>query len=85
MTKFIGEMTFDEFVEALKYIISKEGDLDTKEKDDRNLKEKFQDGVRDFVKDFKYLFSVEFLKDIKKDFVEFLNGVKSLCVYDFCV
>ena len=24
MTKFIGEMTFDEFVEALKYIISKE-------------------------------------------------------------
>ena len=66
MTKFIGEMTFDEFVEALKYIISKEGDLDTKEKDDRNMREKFQDGVRDFVKDFKYLFSVELLKDIKK-------------------
>ena len=78
MTKFIVEMTFDEFVEALKYIISKEVDLDTKEKDDRNLKEKFQDGVRDFVKDFKYLFSVELLKDIKKDFVEFLNGVKNV-------
>ena len=83
MTKFIGEMTFDEFVEALKYIISKEGDLDTKEKDDRNMKEKFQDGVRDFVKDFKYLFSVELLKDIKKDFVEFLNGVKNVLTLQF--
>ena len=38
MSKFIGEMTFDEFKDALKTIISKEGDINS-EKDNRNLQE----------------------------------------------
>lgn len=83
MTKFIGEMTFQEFKDALKFIISKEGDLNTEEKDTRTFSEKMKDGFQQIGKDVKYIFSVELLKDIKKDFLEFLKVLKGIVTLKF--
>lgn len=83
MTKFIGEMTFDEFIEALKYIISKDGDINAKPKEKRSFNEKLKDGFTQFCKDIKYFFSLEFLKDIKKDFVDFLNFLIDIVTFKF--
>lgn len=83
MTKFIGEMNFDEFIDALKIIISKEGDINEKCKEKRTFKEKLQDGFSQFAKDIKYLFSVEILKDIKKDIFEFLKFLKDIVTFKF--
>lgn len=82
MSKFIGEMTFDEFKDALKTIISKEGDINS-EKDNRNLQEKINDGFLQFGRDVKYLFSMQFLKDIKKDILEFLISLKYVITFKF--
>lgn len=83
MTKFIGEMNFDEFKDALKIIISKEGDLNTEEKDTRTFSEEIQDGFMQIGKDIKYIFSVELLKDIKKDFLEFMQFLKNIATFKF--
>lgn len=83
MTKFIGEMTFDEFLDALKIIVSKEGECDSAEKNKRTFKEKLQDGFGQLGKDIRYLFSVEILKDIKKDLFEFLGFLKDIVTFKF--
>ncbi len=81
--KFIGEMTFDEFLDALKIIISKEGDINVKEKDTRSLKEKFSDGCEQFIKDIKYFFSIEIINDLKKDLIEFCKFIKDIVTFKF--
>ena len=83
MTKFIGEMTFDEFIDALKIIISKKGDINEKNKDKRNIKEKFHEGFTHFRKDLMYLFSVEILKDIKRDVLDFVKFLKDIITFKF--
>lgn len=83
MSKFIGEMTFDEFVDALRIIISSEGDINAKKKDNRSFKEKIKDGFVQFGKDIRYLFSVEILKDIKKDLIEFAHFLKDIVTLKF--
>lgn len=77
MTKFLGEMTFEEFIDALKYIISSEGDIG---KDERSFLEKIKGFWADTCKDFKYLFSKQLLLDIKKDFYEFFLSVKNFSI-----
>ena len=81
--KFIGEMTFDEFLDALRIIISKEGDINVKEKDTRSLKEKFSDGLEQFIKDIKYFFSKEIINDFKKDLIEFFKFLKDIITFKF--
>ena len=83
MSKFIGEMTFEEFKDALRIILSKEGDINCEEKDERTFSEKAHDGIKQTVKDIKYLFSVEFLEDIKKDFLKFLKVLKDIITFKF--
>jgi len=83
MNKFIGEMTFDEFVDALGIIISREGDINPKKTDNRSLREKIKDAFVQFGKDIRYLFSVQILKDIKKDLVEFAKFLKDIVTLKF--
>lgn len=83
MSKFIGEMTFDEFMDALRMIISSEGDINAKKKDNRSFKEKIKDGFIQFGKDIRYLFSVQILKDIKKDLIDFAKFLKDIVTLKF--
>ncbi len=83
MTKFIGEMTFEEFKDALRIIFSSEGDINETNCKNRTFKEKIKDGFEQFVKDLKYMFSVEILKDIKKDLVEFGIFLKDIITFKF--
>ena len=64
-TYYIGQMTKEEFFSALKYIISKEGDL-KEEKDTRNFVEKIKSFGKESLDDFKYIFTLAWLKDIFK-------------------
>lgn len=62
---YIGQMTKEEFFSALKYIISKEGDL-KEEKDTRSFVEKIKSFGKESLDDFKYIFTLAWLKDIFK-------------------
>ena len=81
MSKFIGEMSYEEFKDALKIIISKDGDIDSDEKDMRTVSEKVKDGFNQTGKNIKYVFSLEMLKDIKKDFLVFLDYLKDIITF----
>lgn len=62
---YIGQMTKEEFFSALKYILSKEGDL-KEEKDTRSFVEKIKSFGKECLDDFKYIFTLAWLKDIFK-------------------
>lgn len=78
------EMTYEEFIDALKKIISKDGDLNESEKKE---KVSFWDDLKDEFKqmqaDIKYLFSKEILNDIKKIFISSGSFIKSIFTLSF--
>lgn len=83
MSKFIGEMSFEEFKDALKVIISKDGDIQGEDKDTRSFSEKASDEFNQIGSNIKYVFSVQLLNDIKKDFLEFLKFIKDIITFKF--
>ena len=71
--KFIGEMTYDEFIDALWIIIRAEDS----EKDKRTFKEKCIGFFKDIANDFKYIFSKQPFIDTKNFFIKTVNVIKN--------
>ena len=74
MKKFIGEMSFDEFKEALKIIFEKEQDIEKEEK--KSFKEKMQGFYTELADTFKYFFSFEPIKDLWESIVDCYKFIK---------
>lgn len=73
MSNFIGKMSRDEFIEALKIIISREDDI-KEEKDTRTFGEKLKSFIEETVDDVKYIFSGNLIKDL-------LKGIHDIAVF----
>lgn len=57
MTKFLGEMTFDEFVDALKIILKTD-------EDEKSFKDKIKESIKEIIDFIKYFVLFQFVKDI---------------------
>jgi len=74
MTKyFIGKMTFEDFLDALKIIIKAEDP----DKDKRSIKEKIQDFFKDLLHDIKYIFSKQPFIDLYNNIIKFFKFIKN--------
>ena len=76
MNKFIGEMSKEDFIDALKIILStnvKELKKDSEEKDERTFKEKIQDKIKYIKESFKYIFSKRIFVDIYNNSINFIK------------
>lgn len=77
---YIGQMTKEEFFSALKYILSKEGDL-KEEKDTRTFSEKLQAFGKECIDDFKYIVTLTWIKDIFKWLCDVATFLKDLFTF----
>lgn len=77
---YIGQMTKEEFFSALKYILSKEGDL-KEEKDTRTFSEKLQVFSKECIDDFKYIVTLTWIKDIFKWLCDVATFFKDLFTF----
>ena len=76
MSKFIGEMSFDEFIEALKIIFQSEKENSDEATKKITIKEHLQNGTNEFVDTIKYIFSAEPLKDIWNTILDFIKFIR---------
>ena len=77
---YIGQMTKEEVFSALKYILSKEGDL-KEEKDTRTFSEKLQAFSKECIDDFKYIVTLTWIKDIFKWLCDVATFFKDLFTF----
>jgi len=62
--KFIGEMSYQEFIDALKIIVSKDETAKDEKEEKLSLIESIKEEIKETVDAFIYLFSVDMLKDL---------------------
>lgn len=80
MSNFIGKMSRDEFIEALKIIISREDDI-KEEKDTRTFGEKLKSFIEETVDDVKYIFSGNLIKDLFKGIYDIAVFIYNLITF----
>ena len=73
-------MSRDEFIEALKIIISREDDI-KKEKDTRTFGEKLKSFIEETVDDVKYIFSGNLIKDLFKGIYDIAVFIYNLITF----
>ncbi len=83
MSNFIGKMSYEEFIDAIKIILSKEGEEDNIER--KTLKERIDDCGRSFVDFVKYVFSVRIFKDLLDNVIKFFKWIFSIFTLQFWI
>ncbi len=83
MNNFIGKMSYEEFIDAIKIIFSNDGEEGNVER--KSVKERIADSGREFTDFIRYVFSVQIFKDLIKSVMNFIKWIFSIFTLDFWI